>query len=103
MRDEWKTDLLKASSSHDKPLNGVNSAFSQGLTRGQKELERIPSRSMASQAMRLKMRPGNGDMARGISPRRQVGDAESLVHAPASTDDPGQVPWWRREGIEEGM
>lgn len=100
MRDEWKTDLLLEGSNHKKPLNSVNSAFSQGLTRGQKEL---PSRSMASKAMRLKIRSGSGDVSREISSRRQVGDAESMVHAPASRDDPSQVPWWRREGIEEGM
>lgn len=57
---------------------------------------------MASKAMKLKGK--SGDIShRDISPRRQVGDAESMVNAPASTDDPSQVPWWRREGIEEGM
>lgn len=76
------------------------------------ELDRIPNLTMASKAMRLKSRSKSGSPSGSmgdastheISPRRQVGDAESMVYAPtASTKDPSQVPWWRREGIEEGM
>ena len=57
------------------------------------------SLAMASRAMRLK------DLGtREVSERRQVGDAEDMMHPaprPASAD--GATPWWKNVTMEEGM
>lgn len=90
-----------------------DSLSSQGLTRvlGAKELDKIPILTMAGKAMKLIGKPNasadgsvkDASLTREVSPRRQVGDAESMVYAPTSSSDPTKVPWWRREGIEEGV
>jgi pyruvate dehydrogenase kinase 2/3/4 len=48
-------------------------------------------------AMKLKL---SGQISREVSERRQVGDAEEMF---AEKGLPGDKPWWRSVGIDEGV
>lgn len=84
MRDEWKGTVSS--------IQNLGGKASQGLTR------EMMSLTMAGRAMKLKGLKGS---TREISPRRQVGDVESVVNAPDGGD--GRTPWWRNVGMEEGL
>jgi len=74
---------------------GHGSRVSQGLTQARRG--EMMSLTMAGRAMKLK----GGMSTREISPRRQVGDVESVVNAPLPGD--GKTPWWKNVGMEEGL
>lgn len=106
MRDEWKSGVLSiGGASYGNSNLGPRS--SQGLTRVGRLQGELPSLTMASKAMRLKSRGASADVfkmrSREVSERRQVGDAESLVNPPVSSDGSGKAPWWRNVGMEEGL
>lgn len=95
MRDEWNgvVSPIQASS-----YGGAAGRSSQGLTQARRG--EMMSLTMAGRAMKLKGLRG-GTSTREISPRRQVGDVESVVNAPVSGD--GRTPWWKNVGMEEGL
>lgn len=92
MRDEWlqaSIDPAYASSPHS----------SQGLTKpsNKKSMQNISLR-LSQRSLRLK-EFGN---VREISERRQVGDAEEMMH-PSGRGGGSGTPWWKNVTMEEGM
>lgn len=88
MREEWL-----------QPNPGIytSSRSSQGLTS-----RKSMNLSMASRAMRLK--DIKKVAPREISERRQVGDAEDMMHPRESSTGRGPgTPWWRNVTMEEGV
>ena len=108
MRDEW---IAKDGT----PVSN-DSRSSQGLTRVGRQtesnksatsrsggLDRSASLTLAHKGMRLKSK-GLGELKnREVSPRRQVGDVESMQQDSMDEPKDGRAPWWRNVGMEEGL